>query len=71
MVLIIVPEASDDVYPYTGKIYLPKAEKQRRVSTNGREEKLDKDSEAVSGTVFRIINCFQRSKQILYIYLSL
>ncbi len=39
MILKIVPEAGDDVYPYTGKIYLPKAEKQRRKSS--RDEKLD------------------------------
>ncbi len=46
----------------------PKAEKQRRKSTNSREEKLDRNSEAVSRTFITITisNCFQRSKQKLY-----
>ncbi len=32
----------------------PKADKQRQKSTNGREETLDRDSDASSGTLFRI-----------------
>ncbi len=32
----------------------PIADKQRQKSTNGREETLDRDSDASSGTLFRI-----------------
>jgi len=40
----------------------PMAEKQRRKSTSGREENLEKNSAAASGTIFRISRCSQRSK---------
>jgi hypothetical protein len=36
-----------------------------------REEKLDRNSYAASGTIFRISKCFQRSKQKCFIYTSL
>jgi hypothetical protein len=50
----------------------PIADKQRRKSTNSREEKLDRNSEAVSGTIVKNSKCFQRTKQkLLFLYNSL
>ncbi len=47
MILKIVPETA--LMPTTG-LNRPIAEKQRRKLTNGREEQLNKNSDAASGT---------------------
>jgi hypothetical protein len=50
VILKIVPGAGYGTYSENRPI----ADKQRQKSTNGREETLDRDSDASSGTVFRI-----------------
>jgi hypothetical protein len=46
------------------------AEKQLRKLTNGREEQLNKNSDAASGTIFRIGKTFKEaSKNFLFIFL--
>jgi hypothetical protein len=60
VILKIVPEAG---YETRTRENRPIAEKQRHKLTNGRGEKLDRYSEAVARTIFKICKCFQRSKQ--------
>jgi hypothetical protein len=50
----IVPEAGHDTYIGENR---PITEKQRQKLTNGREEKLEKNSDAASGTLFRVSTC--------------
>jgi hypothetical protein len=47
------------------------AEKQRRKFTKGTEEKLNRNSHAASGIIFRIRKCFIRSKHKLPLIFSL
>jgi hypothetical protein len=51
VILNIVTEAGHDTYIGENR---PIAEKQRQYLTNGREEKLEKKSDAASGTLFRV-----------------
>ncbi len=67
MTLKFVPEAGYDTY--TGKS--DQLQKQRRKSNNGSEEKLDINSDAASGTIFRISTCFKEeaNRNFLFVYL--
>jgi hypothetical protein len=55
VILKTVPKAGFDVY--TGKI-----NQDQRSKDGNREENLEKNSAAPSGTMFRISRCSQRSK---------
>jgi hypothetical protein len=69
VILKTVSEAGYDRYTREN---LPIAEKQRRKSTNGREEKLDGNSVAASGTIFRISKCVKKKQaENVYLFFSL
>jgi hypothetical protein len=67
VILKIVPETGYDTF--TERKSTNRREEKTKMS--GREEKMDRNSDAASGTVFRNSTCFQRNKQKLYIYIFL
>jgi len=48
----------------------PKGEKEGQISSQVREEKLDQNSDEAFGKIIKIIKCFLRSVQKLYVYFS-
>jgi hypothetical protein len=64
-ILKIVLEPGYDTF--TGRKSTNRREEKTKIS--GREEKMDRNSEAASGTIFRNSTCFQRNKQKLSIYI--
>jgi hypothetical protein len=67
VILNIVPEAGHDTYIGENR---PIAEKQRQKLTTDREEKLEKNSDAASGTLFRVSKCLQRSKNNHHLFFT-
>jgi hypothetical protein len=69
VILKIVPETGYDTRTFTGRKSTNRRDEKTKIS--GREEKMDRNSDAASRTTFRIRKCFQRNKQQLSICIFL